>query len=265
MASPTLTVSLTSVATRESLLMGAVTSMLRQTRRPDRIKVFLSDQPFLRDTAFPNRQLPDQLDRFFAHYHQIVELHWIPNHGPFRKFIPALQQSDSDEDLIVTIDDDTYYIPTLLERLEQEAINHDCITANWCKRMKPQQHLCRLDYYEGLLGEEHPRQRSLYNFHVGKGSVCYRRRFFRKHLESFLNPDLYLKICPSADDVWFNLFRMDAGVDCIDLDRRYMLADYFEGPSGLWNNINRFNRLDNQHILNVGLLLADLNAEAGNT
>ena len=58
---------------------------------------------------------------------------------------------------------------------------------------------------------------------------------------------------------------MDAGVDCIDLDRRYMLADYFEGPSGLWNNINRFNRLDNQHILNVGLLLADLNAEAGNT
>ena len=157
MASPTLTVSLTSVATRESLLMGAVTSMLRQTRRPDRIKVFLSDQPFLRDTAFPNRQLPDQLDRFFAHYHQIVELHWISNHGPFRKFIPALQQADSDEDLIVTIDDDTYYIPTLLERLEQEAINHDCITANWCKRMKPQQHLCRLDYYEGLLGEEHTR------------------------------------------------------------------------------------------------------------
>lgn len=103
-------VTLTTVPSRIALIKPTVLSLLRQTLHPGRIEINLGEVP-----PKPSERwlIPDWLQELKA-----VQLHWInPDLGPASKWIPTVRRYEGTETLIVVVDDDMIYAPTLLESL----------------------------------------------------------------------------------------------------------------------------------------------------
>ncbi|HSQ42910.1 MAG TPA: glycosyltransferase family A protein, partial [Fibrobacteraceae bacterium] len=104
---PDLVVSLTTYPARIGLVHLALESLLRQTLRPDRILLWLAEE------QFPQRRLPPQLVRL---QQRGLEVLFRKNLGPHTKYLYALQ--DFTQEIVVTVDDDCFYPPTLLAELD---------------------------------------------------------------------------------------------------------------------------------------------------
>lgn len=117
-------VSLTSYPGRINLVHKAIESLLVQTEKPDEIILWLSIE------QFPNKEkdLPKELKqlRRFG-----LTIKWCNDIKSHKKYYWAMQEYPND--LIVTVDDDLYYAPDLVERLYSAYRNHpDCVCAARC-------------------------------------------------------------------------------------------------------------------------------------
>ena len=105
---PCLVVSMTSYGRRvKATLPDAVRSMLVQSKRPDKIIVWLDE------TEFSVDNLPKQLKKLVDRYGVVVR--FCENIRSYKKLVPALHAFP--DDVIVTIDDDWVYRRKTLEML----------------------------------------------------------------------------------------------------------------------------------------------------
>ena len=214
-------VTLTTISSRLATLPAVLESLRHQTYRPAQAHLHLSHEPHLLDQGV-NADDP-VLQEITAD--GWVQLHWVPNLGPYRKIVPFLQacgysqdavfgESESAaSDLFITVDDDTLYPPRFIEYLMRHYERHRCIVAHRGRR------ICLQDvwgsgpfrpYAEWHDGVREPR---LANLPTGQSGVLYRRSWFPEDLEL----EAALALAPSHDDLWLRWLTGQQGVRAVIL------------------------------------------------
>jgi len=218
-------VSLTSIYDNLAILKPTLESMLVQTKKPDRVLLYLSSEPYLLDKGFKNRVIPKWLETMKG-----IEVRWTENTGPFRKLLPALESFWAENPIIITIDDDTVYAPTLVEKmLERYNKTGFCVGCRCTFVGNP-----RVNEY---ITKPVTKEDDLYNFATGKGAVLYTKEMFTPVSGIFGKE--YLKLCPTGDDMWFNLWRMRNGIPLsVLMNYNYMAKDLTSKNTALYHNYN---------------------------
>lgn len=100
-------VSLTSFPARINCVAHTIKSLMLQSRKPDRITLWLAE------SQFPTHDLPPRLEWLAE---KGVEIRYCEDLKSHKKYYYALQEQTPSE-LIITVDDDIIYHPHTLERL----------------------------------------------------------------------------------------------------------------------------------------------------
>lgn len=182
-------VSLTSYGVRvEDTLPYALYSLLKQTRMPNRIVVWLDNVNWSEDT------LPDVLKKLQA---LGVEYYYVEDLRSYKKLIPALKVFP--DNVIITVDDDLYYNPHTVEWLTDayEKSDKHSVIGTWAysARALGGRYLPYSQWKEAKEGTP-TGEYSL----IGCGGILYPSHIFD---EEVLKKELFLKLAPTADDLWF--------------------------------------------------------------
>jgi hypothetical protein len=197
---------LTTISTRLHTLEQVVRSLQRQTMPPRRIHIYLSQAPYLLDEG-----VDPQDERLKALQDDpTVQLHWVENLGPYRKFALYLQSpaNDSDDDRFITVDDDTLYPPRFIEYLSSKHHRHQCVVAHRGRRMRLRPSRGFADYTNWHDGLHEPR---LGNLPTGQSGVIYRRAYFPADLQL----EAALRLAPTHDDLWLRWLTAMQGVPAL--------------------------------------------------
>jgi predicted O-methyltransferase YrrM len=228
-------VSLTSIFKNQKMLLETLKNMVRQSRKPDKIFLFLSEGPFLLDSGFPNREMTDEnLKRFLEENIDFIQVNWVENQGSYRKLLPLLKEKWDEDCIIITIDDDTVYDDNLIGNMIRDYRTHRC-AVNYRGFTPKMANFSSFDYLKrGVLVKKHH-----YNFPTGKGGVLYKPQFFHKTGDLIFNKNIYLNACGAQDDIWFYIIRVKNNVACYLDNKPYMKKDFHN--NGLYSQINRHN------------------------
>jgi hypothetical protein len=209
-------VTLTAISSRLDTLPAVLESLRRQSYQPQRVHLHLSEDPYLLDQGFARDE---------AVIRQIkadgwVHVHWGPNTGPYRKFIPFLEASgyeqSPDDDVFITVDDDTIYPPRFIEYMVLNYERYQCIVAHRGRLIRLKEAPAGMaespfrpyaDWHDGV------REPRLANFPTGQSGVLYRRRWFPQDLEL----EAALALVPCNDDIWLRWLTAMQGVQAVIL------------------------------------------------
>ena len=227
-------ISLTSIFTNQDILLQTLQSIIKQTRQPDKIFLYLSEESYILDTGFKDKKITNSNLLKFIDDNSIIDINWVKNTGSYRKLLPLLKEKWDEDCIIITIDDDTVYDTNLIENLINDYNEQKCVIGyrgftplfnklenfNYWKRDKLQ-HL------------------SLYNFFTGKGGILYKPQFFHKTHDLVFNDKIYLDTCPTGDDIWFYIVRLLNNVKGYLDNKEWHVKDL--SNSGLFVNFNNKN------------------------
>lgn len=186
-------VSLTSFPAAIDYATLAIRSILKGSRMPDRLVLYLTfDQ-------FKERNIPEEL-RELEKVNDIFEIRDYPRDiRSYRKLVPAIK--DFPDDIIVTIDDDVDYDKDMLKDLVAMHERYpDAIIANRAKILdpsKPYRKWKKLRWYDFFT------ERIKIDPHViqtGVGGVLYPPHSLRKDM---IDERLFMNLAPTTDDIWF--------------------------------------------------------------
>ncbi len=196
-----LTVNLTTTFQRLSLCRIALTSLLLQSRLPDKINLWVSKEPYLRDKGIANSEAVEKLiDSLPENGRSLVTIRWVPNTGPYRKLIPMLREAEPD-DVIVTADDDIFYgsewLNDLLAAYEKSggrpvASRVRAKRANFLGK--------KTSYLFWRIINQPSVVKNDFVVTFGGGVVLSRSMFREKDIAD----DSFLKVAPTADDLWYS-------------------------------------------------------------
>lgn len=222
--------SLTSYGRRVSnVLPFTLVSLLRQTLLPDAIIVWLDKDEWNDDT------LPVRLKKLKE---KGITIKYCDNYRSYKKLTPSLKEYP--EDIIVTFDDDLFYDKMLLERLlNAYYANPNCIVASKAHRITFNENGSINPY--GKWEHDVDNQVGYNLLPLGGEGVVYKMNLLHADI---CNSELYLKLAPNADDVWFFFMSYllgkskviidNAGKSSVPIDLFYQ---YFNRSSALmWSN-----------------------------
>lgn len=182
-----LIVSLTSYALRFPTLPLTLKCLLSQTMKANKLLLWIAheDKQYLSNDILKLQELG-------------LEIDYCQDIGPFTKIIPTLENYP--DHFIVTADDDLYYWPTWLEELvtSWDGNKHD-IVAHRVHKIRLNENNLPMEYSKWNLDDLNTQMSSPLNFATGVGGVFYPPGAF--HVD-VLKRDVFLRLCPKADDVW---------------------------------------------------------------
>lgn len=216
---PDVLVSLTTIRSRLDRLDKVIRSILEQSRKPDRIVLNISSEPYLRDEGVARTDLSP----FILKMEEagLLEIETVPNTGPFRKLLPTLRREWDTNCVIVTADDDTIYPSFWLDELFRAYLKHRAIVAPRCRHMRVVGGVPR-PYDEWKWADDgkgdpvKPEYKDILTFATGKDGVLYDPAFFT---EDVFDPKL-IEIAPTCDDMVFKLATAMTGTPTIRLDHK---------------------------------------------
>jgi hypothetical protein len=245
-------VSLTSIFSKQSLLVKTLKSIIIQTRLPNKIFLYLSENSYLLDEGFRNKMITCcELSNFLKIYKNLIEICWVDNNGPYRKLLPLLKEKWNEDCIIITIDDDTVYNKNLIKKMVNDYIEHKCVVnyRGFSPLLDSSNNLDSFDYNKKRIrisGIPKNGYKDLYNFPTGVAGILYKPSFFHKTDDLIFNKEIYLKTCNKCDDVWFYLIRIKNNVEC------FLRFDSFStenlSNSGLFLT---FNKYDNNNTVSL--------------
>lgn len=186
-------VSMTSFPPAIEYAEGAIRSILGGEVLPDKLVLYLTFDEFGSD-GVPQGLLD------LAASNDVFEIRDYPrNIRSYRKLIPAL--IDFPEAVIVTVDDDIAYHPRMLsELLELHDRYPEAVLAHRAKRIvagAPYKKWHKYRWYHFLLKRIHI---GYDNLQTGVGGVLYPPHSLKPDM---LDPELFTRIAPTTDDIWF--------------------------------------------------------------
>lgn len=188
-------VSLTTYDKRLKQVYLTIESIMQQSVKPNRIILWL-------DYSFKNKKLPQFL---IKQMNRGLEVKFCEDLKSYKKLIPALVEYPSDA--IITMDDDTFYNPNIIENLVSEAHLGQYVFFNRGHYMKMRQN--NLTPYLKWETNTQNTSPSRHSFPTGIGGVLYLPNTFSPEV---LNDSIFMNICPKADDVWFKAMSLYNGV-----------------------------------------------------
>lgn len=192
-------VSLTSFPARVRYVPAAIGSMLRQTMKPDEILLHLGEK------EFQSAPVPESVLRLAEK--SGVKIVFCEDIKPHTKYYYAMQSHP--DDIVITVDDDIIYRPTLIEELyasyEKFPDCVSCVRAHKMRFDKEGRLLSYLDWIHEYNYELNVPSHQL--LATGVGGVLYPPHLL--HSEVF-NKEMLKKTCLSADDLWLKVMEVMA-------------------------------------------------------
>ena len=190
---PKVIVSLTSFPGAIDFAPGAIRSILEGSVLPDKIVLYVTE------SQFGDKGLPEEILKL-ERESDLFEIRDYPyDIRSYRKLVPALK--DFPDDIIITIDDDVAYhrdmIKDLLavhDRFPQDLIAH---RAKKILPDKPYKKWKKYRWYHFIGRKYHTRFDTM---QTGVGGVLYPPGALK---EEMIDRNLFQKLSPTADDIWF--------------------------------------------------------------
>ncbi|OYU12433.1 MAG: hypothetical protein CFE38_08175 [Comamonadaceae bacterium PBBC1] len=204
---PELIVSLTTIPERIDMLALCLDSLLRQSLKPDRLILWLSETHETNYKVINRSLLPTDLLRLIP---RGLEIRWCKDIRSFRKIVPTRQEHP--KALIVTADDDIFYprywLKALYEAYQAEPQYVHCHRAH---RIKYDVTGTPLSYNQWQMMAEGYQGPSFALFPTSGGGALYAPNHLHAEM---LNERAFLSLCPKADDVWLKAMSLMANVQC---------------------------------------------------
>lgn len=201
-----LTVTLTTTSGRLPVLRHTLLSLLDQNYQADQILLYISKEPYLIDEGV--KELPPWLTEMVDLGN--VKINWVENTGPYRKLVPAFMSS-SDEDWLVTCDDDVIYGPGWLGALVQTAEEYpSAIICGRARRPALNKFGKKQSYLNWPLVPLGARGTEL--LPIGIAGVLYRKPLLDK---ATMHSEDFKKLAPKQDDLWFHVARKVTGKEVV--------------------------------------------------
>ena len=190
---PMVVVSMTSFPQAITYATQAIQSILKMSVLPDKLILYLTF------SQFDECGIPEEL-KLLSNNNPIFEIrNYDRDIRSYRKLIPALL--DFPEAIIVTVDDDVAYHKHMLrDLLDLHARIPNAVLAHRAKRIKlgePYRKWKKYRWYDFLVNRIH---RSFANLQTGVGGVLYPPHSLKPDM---LDVELFTKIAPTTDDIWF--------------------------------------------------------------
>ncbi len=204
-------VSLTTYNKRIYDVYLAIESIMQQTVKPSKIILWLDENEFRPDNI-PNSLILQQK--------RGLEIRFCANIKSYKKLIPTLKNYSND--IIITIDDDVIYPFDLVERLlKGYYTDPKCIYFTRGHKIRINENGLPLPYREwhiDAIGNQDQcpfakdlRGYDMLSFPTGIGGILYPPNSLHHEV---LNENVFMKICPNADDVWFKAMSLINGTYC---------------------------------------------------
>ena len=227
-------ISLTSIFKNQDILLQTLQSIMKQTRLPDKIFLYLSEDPSFFDNGFKDKKITNKDLLKLINNNHIVNINWGKDIGPYGKLLPLLKDKWDEDCIIITIDDDTVYHTNLIENLINDYNEQKCVIGY--RGFTPSfDKIENFDYSQ----RDKLQHLSLYNFLTGKGGILYKPEFFHKTKDLIFNDEIYLNTCDKQDDIWFYIIRILNNINCYIGNKNYMIKDI--SLNGLYINFNSYN------------------------
>jgi hypothetical protein len=184
-------VSLTSFPSRIKRVWLVIETILRQTRKPDRIIIWLSKAQFPSMDDLPKRLL-NQMDRG-------LEIKLVAGDLlSHKKYYYTIKNFP--EDYMITIDDDIFYRSTMIEDLYNYSLQFplNVISQYNSQMIWHEKSLTSHDLWPAITEEV------ISNFQIFFGSgggTLFPPNAFHSDVT---NEKIFMELCPTADDVWLN-------------------------------------------------------------
>lgn len=192
-------ISLTSYPKRIKTVGNVIVSLLNQTIKPDKVVLWLGEDKFPGKESDLPKKLVD-LEKYG------LTIAWCKDLRSYTKLIPALKAYP--EDIIITVDDDTYYSPNLVERLfASYATDKQCIHSNYVRKIRYGSD-GTIAPYRAWWTERSGGSKSHANLLLGYSGVLYPPHVLD---DEVLNIEMFQRIAPFADDLWFWAMAVKAG------------------------------------------------------
>lgn len=228
----TMIVSLTSFPKRIKTVWITITSIMNQSLKPKRIILWLAEE------QFPNHKIPKSLTRLCK---RGLEIRYCSDLKPHKKYFYAMKENP--DDVIVTIDDDTFYPESFLELLYKSSLSHPneiiCTVSHnfvYDKNGKFQKYI--------MWNNQHICKSSLQIVPIGCGGILYPSKSLDKEV---FNQKAILDISLYTDDLWLKCMSVKNNTkcyNCSDIQLNYF-NNIFTQKKGLWkNNTSGENRND---------------------
>lgn len=237
-------ISLTSIFKNQNILLQTLQSIMKQTRLPDKIFLYLSEEPFLLDAGFKDKKITNLKLLEFINNNKIIDTKWVENTGSYRKLLPLLKDKWKEDCIIITIDDDTVYDTNLIENLINDYNEQNCVIGY--RGFTP--YFDRIENFHYSKHEKLQRL-SLYNFITGKGGILYKPQFFHKTHDLIFNNKIYLDTCSTGDDIWFYIVRIMNNVKAYLDNKNWQIKDL--NNIGLFATFNNKNNNNNKLFKNT--------------
>jgi len=236
-----LIVSFTSYSNRIHDVHLVVESIAQQTLKPNRLILWLDENEFTLETI--PLILRGQIKRG-------LEVRFCPNYKSYKKIIPTLETFPDAN--IITIDDDMLYPYDMVEILIREhKLDSKCILGFRAHKIKLEPNGALRPYVEWEY-ETSDSNRCNLVFFTGVGGIFYPKGCFD---DEVLNSNVFMSICPSADDVWLKAMALLSQRKCkkVNDDRdfwgRFMLIKKNQ-DIGLFN-LNVIDTFNDEQIKSV--------------
>lgn len=220
-------ISLTTYGKRLNDVYLTIESLLSQSLKSNRIILWLAKD-------IENKTLPLTLQ---SQIKRGLEVKYCEDIRSYKKLIPTLKLYPND--VIITVDDDVIYDFDLVERL----VNHYKENPSYiyfCRGHKmvfdKQNNIDKYDNWEFAINHVGP---SKLNFPTGVGGVLYPPNCFD---ERVLDQEIFMKYCPSADDVWFKAMSLLNNVSCYRIETRNIKGEDYSSNEEMQSiSLNSFN------------------------
>ena len=195
-----ITLSLTSYPGRIKSVHRVITTLLNQTVKPDRVILWLGEEKFpRREEELPRRLL--DLKQFG------LTIGWCHDQRSYTKLLPALREYP--DDIIVTVDDDSFYPPCLLATLYSGYLEFPGFIHA----------LASMNIERGIDGEllsynkwKHCTKAGRTGYDIlllGCGGVLYPPHVFNDEVG---NENAFKRVAMTTDDLWFWAMAVYSGV-----------------------------------------------------
>lgn len=190
-----LVVSLTSYGPRIQDVHLTIESLMQQTRKANRIILWLSDKE-------QHKELPMALQ---MQQSRGLEVRYCKDIRSYTKLIPTLKLCP--EAIVITVDDDCLYNMDVIDRLYSSYIMDKtcvhCLTGSEIaiKNEQIEPYSKWKPFKVNAFGKQF--------LATGVGGVLYPPHIFT---DEIFNENVFMKICPTADDIWFKAMELLAGV-----------------------------------------------------
>lgn len=195
--------SLTTISSRIHSIHNVIKSLQKQTKPLEKLFLFISKEPYLLDKGI--QELPENLTPYLNSGFLVVE--YVPNHGPYRKFIPIMQKyKKNKKTLICYFDDDMIYPKMLVEKLYRAHIKFpNCIVSPGITQLKYNKdgnlRISPTEYYRNnkFYYPNKPRM----DLWLSNGwGVMFRANLLND--DELFDENKYLTLCPKKDEGWLN-------------------------------------------------------------